>query len=352
MRAFRIAVVASLLTWSAVASPRDWVLRRFASPRLRSRVTAAPLRHRAVSPPKGGACPQGVIAQPVDATWLALAEDGTLFYADRSDGILRVSKSGGSPVRIAPLIGIEIELFALDATTIYFVTVDNDITGSIYSVPRSGGTPKLLAANLPAPIDLKIDGTSIYWLNLGTIMGEDVAADGSIEVMLKNGSGRQKLAGSLSAPAMFDIDDTGIFFAETGIGVGSSSSGLRRLPKAGGAVTKLVDGPPVFALALTATDVVYSGVGSDDLGVFRVPKTGGAPQTLFTGFLGLAIFIRDAVAYVAALDEGFDTAIVAVPVAGGAFRLIRTVDLDSFALALDDCAVYYGAELALQRTAR
>ena len=39
-----------------------------------------------------------------------------------------------------------------------------------------------------------------------------------------------------------------------------------------GAVTRLIDGSPVIAVASSGLDILYSGVVGGDAGIFRVPK--------------------------------------------------------------------------------
>ena len=312
----------------------------------------APPRRRAIVPPPVSPCADAVIAQPVDVSWFVLADD-TIYLADFEDGLLQVHKRGGSPMPLGATAGQEIGAIAADATTVYYITADNDSTGSIYSVPRGGGTQKLLAMNLPAPVDIRVDSTSIYWLNLGTIMGDSVAADGSVERMLKDGSGRQKLIGNLSSPSLMEIDDTDVYYGETGSGLGSTAMGLRRVSKSGGTATKLVDNIPVFALALSDSDVFYSSASSlTDGAVSRVAKSGGSPQVLSSGLLALTVAVRESRVYVAAIDQNCSTMVASVKTDGTDFHVITTVDLDSGAIALDDCALYYAANSSLLRTAR
>lgn len=346
------AVTLLLFSPSADATPRDFLLRKLL-PGMRSvkAATSAPVRRRATLPPRPSPCADAVIASSVDVSWFALGGD-TIFITDFNDGILRVPKSGGTPVRLAPDPSLDIGTVVVDDTTVYFLVADNDTTGSIYSVPRAGGIPRQLATNLPAPIDLKIDATSIYWLNLGTIVGEDVAADGSVERMLKDGTGRQKIVGGLSAPSNIDLDATDVYYGETGFSTGNVAIGLSRVSKSGGTPAKLIDDTAVFAVALAGSDVFYSGAGLTDLSVSRIPKAGGTRQTLIPDELGLNLVVHDGRLYVVAVDVTLSTLISSVATDGTGFRIVKVADLDSAAIAIDDCAVYYAAASSLQRTPR
>jgi hypothetical protein len=353
MRTFlAFAVTLLLFSPSADANPRDFLLRKLL-PGMRSvkAATTAPVRRRAALPPHPSPCADAVIASPVDVSWFALSGD-TIFISDFEDGILRVAKSGGTPVQVAADPSQDIGAIVVDDNAAYFIVADNDVTGSIYSVPRAGGTPKLLAANLPAPVDLKIDGTSIYWLNLGTIMGDDVAGDGSLERMLKDGTGRQKLVGGLSAPSMIDLDATDVYYGETGFSTGDLEEGLSRVSKSGGTPTKLVDGTAVFAVAASGSDVFYSGASTTAFSVSRIAKSGGAPQVLIPDEVAFNLAVRDGHVYSAAIDSSLSTLISSVATDGTGFRILKAVDLDSAAIAIDDCAVYYAAASSLQRTPR
>ena len=309
-------------------------------------------RHRATLPPRPSPCANAVIANSVSVRWFALADD-TIYFADSSGGLLKVPKGGGTPMPIASNLGIDIGTIVVDNTSVYFITQDSETTGSIYSVPRSGGTPKQLATNLPAPVDMRLDATSIYWLNLGTIMGQDVAADGSVERILKDGTGRQKLVGNLSAPGALDVDSTDVYFSETGVAISSTVMGLRRTSKSGGAVTKLVNDSAISAVALSGSDVFYSGADTNGVSVARIAKSGGTPQEVLPGTLAVTMLVRDSRLYVAGFNlETFGISISSMTTAGTDVRVITTDDLDSGAIAVDDCALYYAANSSLLRTPR
>src|SRR5207245_1265242 len=145
-------------------------------------------------------------------------------------------------------VGADIGPFAMDDTTIYFLTQDDATTGSLYKVAKSGGTATLLATKLPAPIDVRVDATSVYWASLGTIVAQDLNADGSVERMAKDGTGRTVLADKLNAPFTLALDATDVYFSETGLAAGNVNAGLRRVSKSAGAITTLVDGLPVVAI--------------------------------------------------------------------------------------------------------
>jgi hypothetical protein len=307
-------------------------------------------RHRAVQPPPPLPCELKVLREPVFANWLA-ADSDAVYVADGLAGMVRVPKDGTSPTFLVD-VGAGILAFVMDDSTIYFITADGDVTGSIYSVPKSGGTATLLATNIPAPVDIRVDEAFVYWVALGTI-GSTLASDGSIERMAKDGTGRQVLADNLSAPLAIDIDATDVYFGETGLADGNSSAGLRRVKKSGGVVTKLTEDDPILAIATTATDVVYSDVDANNTpNLFRINKAGGSSSLLLSGLAAAGIYVFDQTVYITAQDDAGNTSIVAVPEAGGSTRVVRSVSLDTSALAIDDCAVYYATDSRLERAPR
>jgi Domain of unknown function (DUF5050) len=317
---------------------------------IRSNFAVATTRRRAVQPPPPSPCELKVLREPVFANWLAIDSD-FIYVADYMAGLFRVPKAGLPPTFLAH-VGAEIGPFAMDDTTIYFVTADDATTGSVYSVPKTGETPKLLATSLAAPIDIRVDSSFVYWVALGTFGADTIASDGSIERIGKDGNGRQVLADKLNTPLAMAIDDTDVYFGETGLAEGNASAGLRRVSKSGGAVTNLTNDDPVLAIATTATDVFYSDIQADIPNLLQLPKAGRTSSVLFTGLAADSIYIVDQTVYSAAVDAMQNTSIVAVPIGGGAMRIVRSVNLDMQALAFDDCAVYYVADSRLERAPR
>ncbi|HEY8133090.1 MAG TPA: DUF5050 domain-containing protein, partial [Thermoanaerobaculia bacterium] len=341
----------------AVSSPfghaRDLVMRKLSlrmSQRRPVPLATAP-RRRSVTPPVNSACPQKVLLQPVMASVLATGGD-SLYFSDGVAGIVRVAKDGGPPTTITPTVGEVIGPIAIDETNIYFITADDAATGSLYSIPRGGGMPTQLATKLPAPIQLVFDTNSIYWINLGTIVGQDLAADGSIEKIGKDGTGRQLLADKLSAPLELVVDATDVYIAETGLADDNTSAGVRKVSKSGGAVSKITDGETVLSVATSATDIFYSTLTDETASIFRIAKTGGTPQMLIDDVLGFTLIIVDSKLYAAVIDLNGSSPILSIPVLGGALRIVVNAELDTGSFAVDDCAVYYATALRLERAPR
>ena len=355
MRKLSAVLAALMLTaTAAVSSPfghaRELVMRKLSLQRRPSPLATAP-RRRSVTPPFNSACPQKVLLQPVSASVLATGGD-SLYFSDSAAGIVRVAKDGGLPTVITPTVGEEIGPIAIDEANIYFITADDAATGSLYKIPRGGGMPTQLATKLPAPIQLVIDSNSIYWINLGTLVGQNLAADGSIEKIGKDGTGRQVLADKLSAPLELVIDATDVYIAETGLADDNASAGVRKVSKSGGAVSKITDGQTALAVATSTTDVFYSTFTDVTASIFRIAKMGGTPQMLIDNVLGFTLILFDSKLYAAVVDLNGASPILSIPALGGALRIVVDVELDTGSFAVDDCAVYYAASLRIERAPR
>jgi len=212
--------------------------------------------------------------------------------------------------------------------------------------------PTQLATKLPAPIALVIDTNSIYWINVGTVIGDSFADDGSVEKINKNGTGRQILANKLHTPIELAIDATDVYLAEAGLSADGSHAGVRRVSKSGGALIQIYEGRLVLSVTTSASDIFYSTISEQAAAVFRVSKSGGMPQMLIDDVLAFTLTISDSKLYTAVFDLFGATSIRSVPTLGGAMRIVADVDLDTGSFALDECAVYYAANLRLERAPR
>ena len=357
MRTFSAILTAFLLVTPPAGaqfrSPRELVVQKVTrmtwSSGHRQAAAVTSQRRRAVLQPSSSACALKVLRQPVFPNWID-ADSDFVYVSDGLLDLFRVSKDGGTSTTIAS-VGVQIGPFAMDDIAIYFITVDDDTTGSLYKVPKSGGTPTRLATNLPAPLEVRVDATSVYWASLGTIVAQTLNADGFIERMAKDGTGRTVLADKLNAPFTLVLDASDVYFDETGLAEGNVNAGLRRVSKSGGPMTTLVDGLPVVAIATSGSDIFYSAIDVTPA-LFRLSKAGGPPALLIDQFLALTIILEDSLVYAMGLNINAEALILAVPATGGAIRTVRTTSGDSFSFALDDCAVYYSSESRLERLPR
>jgi hypothetical protein len=134
-----------------------------------------------------------------------------VYFTDRlANALERVPKTGGSPAVIASAQP-HCNRIAMAATNIYWTnsgaTEDHD--GSLVTMPLAGGTPVVLAAGLADPEAIAVDATDVYWTN--TSAGEPAT------VMRTRSDGSQTqpttLATNLDYPIGIALDDTTLYWA-------------------------------------------------------------------------------------------------------------------------------------------
>jgi hypothetical protein len=328
----------------------------FAPRRASSRaVVATATRRRVVQPPVPSACPAAVLNPFVYVT--GLVEDGSFIYvSDLFGSVVRVSKSGETPRLLADFETITPGQMAADATTLYFLAVDNTTElGAVYSLPKAGGMAVMLASGIETPVAIAIDDAYVYWLDLGTFTGSAIKPNGKVERVKKNGESRQTLASGLSAPLAMAIDSTDVYFGETGFALGSPSAGLRKVRKSGGAVTKLTDGRAVVAIDIAGTDAFYASTAdaaASDPQISRIATSGGTPTVLYRDAFVLHLDVDGETILIMGPESDTIDFLAFIPKSGGPARTLRRGVFDSYTLAFDACAVYYGVDSSLERTPR
>jgi hypothetical protein len=306
-------------------------------------------RRRAATPPlagPAGACQHAVLATSYYSNDIAV-DDTYAYFADDAGGLFRVPKSGGSVTRLAQLNDEStFQLIVLDGDTMYLGASDDSLLhGTIYSMPKSGGTPTALVHDVVTQYDMVVDAANLYWTSFGTPTADgDLQADGKVERATKSGANRLVLASNLSGPTSLVVDDAKVYFAESGIAIGSSASGLRVVPKNGGSVASVIDGAAVVALTSSGNDLYFSAYDSlaDRGAIARVAKSGGTVTTLQAtdGVLSLSLQVRGDELYAHTLTADFE-GIDSLSLTDGSAKYVVTADLDTSRFALDDCALYY-----------
>ena len=305
-------------------------------------------QHRRALSPEGPPCAGAEIAAPFASNDLVL-DGGNLYFNDDNGGLFRIPKSGlGDPTQIAQTTdGSVIVSIVVDTDKIYFETVDADgIMGSVYSVPKNGGAVTQLAAGVQAGVFLLGDSQFLYWNSIGTQSGEDVLADGKIERIGKDGSGRTTLASGLNYPLGLALDGNNVLFGEAGIATGNTNAGLSSVPKAGGAVTKILDGIPVLAVTADANNI-YAGVVEVSITgitgtVAKISKaTGQLAARLASEADTLPFFLRIAGDQMYYYLLGDTDSIRAVPLDGGTPRVVVSDAFTTPIFVVDGCVIYY-----------
>ena len=281
-------------------------------------------------------------------------DDQYVYFTDSANGIFRVLKSGGDAQQLALLPDNFINVLAIDDTTVYALTIGDDLTlGSCWSVPKTGGTPKELASNILTPYEIAVDANYVYWVSVGTPTGDAFLADGKLERIRKDGTGRTTLAANLNVPVVVASDGTTVFFGEAGLSPASSSSGLRTIPANGGSVKALTSGTGVVGLTLSGANVYFANLNFVTGGeLLRIAKSGGSTTSLVKGLdvaTRLAV-VADRLYYFNSDDA---STIEYVPLTGGARNRVVGGAFTTEEFAIDDCAVFYAdGDGSLIRTPR
>jgi len=294
--------------------------------------------------PQPAGCPP--LATLVLGVYAADVElDGTFaYFNDDLGSVYRLPK--GSPALSNPeLLGTVpgfVNVMALDETTIFMITIDDfdGTLGSLWSMPKSGGTAKLLAGGVLTPYRLAVDATSVYWVSIGTPTSQSFLADGRVEKMAKDGTGRKTLASNLNVPTSIATDGTNVYFSETGISSSNHNAGLRSVPVAGGSVKKLTDGTTVVAVTLRDSDIFFSALDFFAGGeLLRMNKSSTTPTSLLKNIdVATSLGVIDDRLYYFNSDD-IET-LEYIPVTGGTRHIVVNNDFFSAEFALDDCSVY------------
>jgi hypothetical protein len=160
---------------------------------------------------------------------------------------------------------------AVDATSVYWI---GGASGAdVMSVPKNGGTPKVLATNQPAPTStwgqaLVVDSANVYW-----ILGASI-----LKVPLHGGASPVTLA-SGERPDSLAVDATTVYWSDEGY---TRLGNVMSLPSSGGQATTLVSGRirTQPGIAVDAANVYFIDPGYNSVDVKKVPIQGGAAVTI------------------------------------------------------------------------
>jgi hypothetical protein len=258
-------------------------------------------------------------------------------------------------------VGFALYRIKTDGTAVYWYDYDpagGATGGAIKSVPVTGGTVTTIASGLEGVNDLYLDATTIYWTEFS--MANSLA--GSIKSAPKSGGAAPTVLATGTPTPGFDVffpgglavDSTYVYWTE-GVGGGA----IRRVPKAGGAVTDINRGnfpaglPAWVALDSTSspTKFFFTNGGNRLLSppetakYFSMPLGGEAAgstptQLATTSALNAIDFVIDANNLYAA-DTSAPGSVFSIPLNGGSEAVLQGSLGDPQMVAIDANNIYY-----------
>lgn len=318
---------------------------------LAAEISSEPGRRRAVRRPPPCAASPSVTESDVTA----IAVDTThIYFGDSSGNIHRVSKSGGAVESVSGMSGTMVLFAEVDDRNVYFVAQSRaDGSHTIYSAPKNGGAPVILAGGFFVYRILP-DGDWLYLVAPGTMHGSVWDPNGQILRVRRDGSHVETLASGLRGPVGMVIDGDELYFSERGTSFSDTSGGIRRMSKEGGSVTVVASLPGALMLAQDATHIFSVRVASSDLGAIdMISKSDGSVTPLVSG-VGFDVlepleFFGDSLYFGNVLSSGV-AGIEALRTATGERRTIAEVHEGGFPdFAIDSCGVYYSSAAGILR---
>ncbi|HNS98197.1 MAG TPA: DUF5050 domain-containing protein [Polyangiaceae bacterium] len=137
---------------------------------------------------------------------------------------------------------------AVDDTTVFWLAEDKS-DGSVYSIPKGGGTAQKLASGQNGPVQVAIDDGFVFWTNF--------QGGGSIRRVKKNGTDLTTLA-QASGPWAIALNNDNVYWTNT------SDGSIRRVVKPGGQPVVLVTG-----------ESSPRGIAIDEKQMYWTTSTGG-----------------------------------------------------------------------------
>jgi hypothetical protein len=188
----------------------------------------------------------GVLA--VDATrvyWTALGVDPT-----QAGGTVQAAPlAGGTAATLVTVESPDVPSggLAVDATSLYWTTnsFEEDLLGSVYSMPVAGGPRTMLLTDV-TPVQIIVDGDSLYVLDEGSSGADCAPSNGDISRVPLQGGTPEQLGNSLYGALAFAIAGSTAYVGTSSSCSGASPNGtIVSLPLDvdGGTFTTLARGP-------------------------------------------------------------------------------------------------------------
>ena len=281
----------------------------------------------------------------------AIVVNGSGIFFESGVSIFGLPLSGGS-ARILATGQTGLEGLAVDGSRVYWTTwatmdprVD-PLLDRVMALPIAGGEPVVLAAGIHEPLDVAVDATHVYWTAGG-------ASDGVVMGVPLAGGAPATLSSGQVYPGAIAVDPDFVYWVNgtTTMSPPQDNAALMKVAKTGGTPVKLATAPVtalVSRIAVDSTSVYWSLTGFDAgtlIGtITRVPLDGSAPILLASdqNWPGDIAVDSEAV-YWANGGEciGSNGSIMKLPLAGGSPVALACDQFCPMGLATDATHVYW-----------
>ncbi len=193
----------------------------------------------------------------------AMASNGTTLYVAKQENTLldggytsvhgvieAIPSTGGAPVLVQS-VAAELGGVAADQHYVYWTqTYDGSdggpgsVSGSVHRALLAGGADETLASGQLDPIQVAVDSSGIYWLNVGTPGRDCTSTDGSVLRLPPGATTPVTVATGLQGPSSLAVGGGNAYFATLGAYCNSSGAGLGSVHKvaASGQATTVASG--------------------------------------------------------------------------------------------------------------
>ncbi|WP_345987433.1 hypothetical protein WCX18_09940 [Sulfurimonas sp. HSL1-2] len=180
-----------------------------------------------------------------------LATDSTNVYWIDADSINLIPKSGGAVVSLAGGLASPVDI-RVEGTELFWVETvccAHGQTGRIKKISVSGGAVTTLIDGVNAPQSVVINGTDMYWIEGGPV--GSIEGFGRIEMMpLGGGEISPIISGIITGTMPIAVDDAFIYIADRWM--------IKKLPKAGGKITNVAEADfAIFDIDTDGTNIYW-----------------------------------------------------------------------------------------------